>query len=65
MGAQNKMYITARELAIILGVSQGHAYKIIQKLNDELKNDGYLTIAGKVPSKYFEKRWYGFGSQAR
>lgn len=62
MQTENKMYITASELSFILGISQGHAYKIIQKLNAELKDEGYLTIAGKVPKKYFEKRWYGYGA---
>ena len=52
----NKIYITASELADMLGVSVGHAYK----LNQELEKEGFLVIAGKVPRRYFEKRWYGF-----
>ncbi len=62
MNNENKMYVTAVEVASILGISEGHAYKIIRMLNEELKTAGYLTIAGKVPVKYFEKRWYGFGA---
>ena len=62
MNNDNKMYVTAVEVAAMLGVSEGHAYKIIRMLNEELKASGYLTIAGKVPLKYFEKRWYGFGA---
>ena len=50
------------DVAKILGVSVGHAYKIIKKLNVELEQAGYLVIAGKVPRGYFEKRWYGFAS---
>ena len=26
----------------------------------ELEKEGFLVIAGKVPRRYFEKRWYGF-----
>ena len=52
--------ITANELAEMLGVSVGHAYKLIRKLNQELEKEGFLVIAGKVPRRYFEKRWYGF-----
>ena len=37
----------------MLGISIGHAYKIIRSLNDELKKDGYIVIAGKVPKDYF------------
>lgn len=62
MATQNKLYITANELAELLGISVGHAYKIIKKLNVELEEDGYLVIAGKVPRVYFEKRWYGFAN---
>jgi len=58
MKKENKVYITAAELSEMLGVSSGHAYKIIHRLNQELQNDGYIVIAGKVPIRYFEKRWY-------
>ena len=54
-----KLMMTASDVANVLGVSVGHAYKIIKKLNVELEQDGYLVIAGKVPRGYFEKRWYG------
>ena len=60
MATENKIYFTAGELAEMLGISVGHAYKIIRRLNQELSDDGFLIIAGKVPKRYFEKRWYGF-----
>ena len=62
MAEENKIYITASELAEMLGVSVGHAYKIIRKLNQELAEQGFLTIAGKVPRRYLEKRWYGYST---
>ena len=62
MTIENKIYITASELAEMLGVPVGHAYKIIRKLNQELEKNGFLVIAGKVPRRYFEKRWYGFSA---
>ena len=52
-------FITATELAAMLGVSVGHAYKIIHQLNDELAQKGYLTFSGRVPRKYLEERCYG------
>lgn len=63
MTEENKIYIIASEFAQMLGVSVGHAYKIIRKLNQELAEQGFLVIAGKVPRRYFEKRWYGFSAQ--
>ncbi|MFT9077901.1 hypothetical protein [Ethanoligenens sp.] len=62
MATENKIYLTAAELSQILGVSTGHAYKMIRRMNQELEKAGYLVIAGKVPKRYFEKRWYGFGA---
>lgn len=62
MKMENKIYITANELSEMLGVSAGHAYKIIRRLNQELEKEGYIVIAGKVPKRYFEKRWYGYGA---
>lgn len=52
MIGENKIYITASELAEMLGVSVGHAYKIIRKLNQELAEQGFLVIAGKVSRCY-------------
>ena len=54
MAENNKIYITANELAEMLDVSVGHAYKLIRKLNQELEKEGFLVIAGKVPRRYFE-----------
>lgn len=62
MTMQNKIYITAPEMSEMLGVSLGHAYKIIRGLNAELKKDGYIVIVGKVPKGYFEKRWFGYSA---
>lgn len=57
MATQNKLYITASELAELLGISVGHAYRIIKKLNVELEQDGYLVIAGKVPRGYLMQEY--------
>ena len=59
MQTNNKIYITATELANALNVSVGYGYKICRSLNEDLKKAGFLTIAGKVPIKYFEEKWYG------
>ena len=55
-----KIYLTAKEIAEMLGISLGHSYKLVQKMNKELADKGYLVIAGKVPARYFEERYYGF-----
>ena len=55
----SKMYVTADEVAELLGVSRGYAYKVIRKLNEELKKKGYTDVSGKVSVKYFEEKFYG------
>ena len=41
------------EVAEILSISKSYAYKIVHRLNEELKAKGYLTIAGRINRNYF------------
>lgn len=59
-----KQYITAEELQTIMGISRGKAYEIIRSCNQELKAQGFITIAGKLPVAYMEKKYYGFDVNA-
>ena len=52
-------FITAAEVEKALGVSRSKAYQIIRTLNRELKAMGYITIAGKCPIQYFQRKFYG------
>ena len=54
------VFYTAQEVAEILGVSRTKAYKIVKELNLELKANGFIVIAGKIPKRYFEERCYAF-----
>lgn len=51
--------LTAKELSSVLKVSESQAYKLIRGMNEELRHDGYLTIRGKIPAAYVEKRFFG------
>ena len=53
---EGKRFLNADDVATYLEVSKSMAYKLIQQLNAELKNKGYITIAGKVSRAYFEER---------
>lgn len=57
-----KMFISAAEMAEYLEISTSHSYKIIQKLNVELEQKGYMTLTGKVSRVYFEEKFYGISS---
>ena len=52
-------FITAAEVAEIMGVSRTKAYQIVRDMNRELRSMGYITGSGKCPVQYFEKKFYG------
>ena len=54
-------FIRADDVAQELNVSKPYAYKLIRKLNEELKAKGFITIAGRVNRQYFYERLYGAG----
>lgn len=53
-------FMTAKEVSEVLGISRSKAYQIVREMNSELKREGYITVAGKCPVRYFEKKFYGF-----
>ena len=53
-----KKFLTAQDVADILGVSVSTAYRVIKKLNTELEQNGKITISGKVSSRYFYENVY-------
>ncbi len=55
----NSILIDAAEVAQTLDVSKAYAYKVVRELNEELKNKGFITIAGKASRKFFEEKFYG------
>ena len=55
----NVSYITANEIMGILGVGRSKAYEIVRVMNEELADAGYNISTGKVPVRYFQKKYYG------
>ena len=56
-------FMRVEEVADELGVSVSYAYKVIRRLNDELKEKGFVTIAGRINRQYFNERIYGIGKE--
>lgn len=61
---ENK-FIRVDEVAQELSVSKPYAYKLIRKLNDELKEQGFVTITGRINRQYFYERLYGAESEMK
>ena len=55
-------FIRAEDVAKELDISKAYAYKMIQQMNKELREKGYLTIAGRINRQYFAERFYGIRS---
>ncbi len=51
-------FMRASEVTKELSVSNSYAYKLIQQLNAELKEKGYITIPGRINHEYFRERLY-------
>ena len=45
-------FIKADEVAEELGISKPYAYKIIRRLNEELREKCMITIAGRVDRNF-------------
>ncbi len=52
----NEQFLMVTEVAELLHISRSHAYKVIHWLNQELKAQGVLTIAGRISRKYLLER---------
>lgn len=57
--------MTAADVAEALGISKSHAYKLIRDMNDELLENGYMCVAGRIPRPFWESKFYGLGQEVR
>lgn len=57
-----KNFLNAADVSEYMGISVPMAYKIIRRLNDELKSQGYITVAGKINRRFFEQKVNGFAT---
>ena len=55
-----KNFLNAADVSEYMGISVPMAYKIIRRLNDELKSQGFITVSGKANRHYFEQKVNGF-----
>ena len=58
MFMSNKMFMRVEDVAEEMGVSVSYAYKLIRKLNKELKATGCITIPGRIDRKFFHEKFY-------
>lgn len=51
-------FVDVNDVMCILEIRKSKAYTVIKTLNEELKKQGFLTVKGKVPKKYFQTKIY-------
>lgn len=54
---EQKQFLRAEDIRQLTGRSESYCYGIIRTLNKELKEQGYLTLSGQVPTTYFYARY--------
>lgn len=55
-GINQKAYLDKKDIMLLTGCPQTRAYEVIQAMNRELDEQGYITFKGRVPRLYAEKR---------
>lgn len=58
-----KLFMKVEEVAEVMEVSIPYAYKVIRRLNSELKKTGCITLGGRIDRKYFMEQFYGTRTQ--
>ena len=54
-----EIFMRVDEVAKELGVSVPYVYKLIKQLNEDLRQTGCITIAGRIDRKFFHEKFYG------
>ncbi len=49
-------FMKAKDVAKVMRISESAAYKVIRTMNQELQKEGYLTVKGRVNTRYFMKK---------
>lgn len=49
-------FYTAQDVSKMLGISETSSYRLIKRLNDELKAEGYIIVPGRIGQSYFESK---------
>lgn len=56
MNTAHDNFYFVEDVMTMLGLSRSASYKIIKKLNAELEGQGYITVSGRVPKRYYHQR---------
>ncbi len=52
-----RTHLTAEDVSYLISRSSSVAYKVVNDLNADLEREGYYTVKGRIPKKYFCDRF--------
>lgn len=58
--ANYQYMMSADDVAKELDCSKSYAYKLVKAMNKELAEQGYITMAGRIPRAYWAKKMFGY-----
>lgn len=50
-------YLTIKDIQVLAGVSKSKATSIVREMNNELKEEGFIAISGKVPVQLVREKF--------
>lgn len=53
---EGKKFLRVKEVQKILDISENKAYNIIHSLNNELEEQGFITVQGRINKQFLYKR---------
>lgn len=59
MRKESSMFLNVNDVCEILDCSKSFSYRTIRELNTQLKNQGFITMAGRVSRTFFEEKFHG------
>ena len=58
--ANYQYMMSADDVAKELDCSKSYSYKLVKAMNKELAEQGYITMAGRIPRAYWAKKMFGY-----
>ena len=52
----DKPFLNVEDVMAIMEIAKSTAYQLIRQLNHELKDNGYITMQGRISTQYFYER---------
>ena len=59
------LFIRVDDMVNELQISKPYAYKLMRKMNEELKKKGFMTISGRVSRQFYEEKFYGLNQNKK